>query len=172
MARSLGVLVVFCFALVLRCPEVVRAAPQQAVSSTPASDLAPSLVLERLAGGDPIDLGGLRGRTVVIDFWATWCGPCRQVMPALDRMQQELRSRGLVVLGVSSEPATAIRRFIQVRPVGYTIARDAGGTARRYGVRSLPTLVVVDRSGKLRARFVGSDDVPAMRRMVESLLGG
>jgi cytochrome c biogenesis protein CcmG/thiol:disulfide interchange protein DsbE len=160
-------------ALALRPSARVAAAPANAVSSpsSMSADLAPALVLQRLRGADPVELASLRGRTIVVDFWATWCGPCRQVMPALDRMQTDLRGRGLVVLGVSSEPATAIERFLNARPVGYTIARDAGGTARRYGIRSLPTMVIIDRSGKVRARYVGADDLPAVRRTVESLLG-
>jgi cytochrome c biogenesis protein CcmG, thiol:disulfide interchange protein DsbE len=171
--RFLGVLSFVLLAAALRGPGQVAAAPVNAVARPEqGTDLAPALVLERLRGADPVELAGLRGRTIVVDFWATWCGPCRQVMPALDRMQTDLRGRGLVVLGVSNEPATAIQRFLTARPVGYTIARDAGGTARRYGVSSLPTMVVIDRSGKVRGRFVGADDMPQMRRIVESLLGG
>ena len=151
MVRSSWAVALCLLVLALRPTGHVRAAPSSALTQPSSAnvDLAPALVLERLRGGDPVELAGLRGHTIVVDFWATWCGPCRQVMPALDQMQNDLRARGLVVLGVSNEPATAIHRYLTARPVGYTIARDTGGTARRYGVRSLPTMVVIDRNGKV-----------------------
>lgn len=118
---------------------------------------APSVRAERVQGPDPIDLERLYGRVVVLDFWATWCGPCREVMPVLERLHRERHDHGLSVLGISNEAARPIRSFLAARPVSYTVGRDVGGTLRRYGVSGLPTLVVISRDGKVRAKRSGAD---------------
>lgn len=132
----------------------------------------PALSLNRLSGNEPVTLAGLAGNVVILDFWATFCGPCRQVMPALDSLYQRNRGRGLSVVGMSFEPESTINAFMQRRPVSYTVARDVGNTARRYGVRAIPTLVVLDRQGTVRQISVGFDpaDTVRLERMVEGLL--
>jgi len=133
----------------------------------------PALAAERLSGADPIDLGALRGRVVIVDFWASWCRPCRAIMPALDGMHAEHHDEGLTVLGVAREPTSRIRRHLAESPVGYTVGRDAGGTLARYGVRALPTLVVIDRRGLVREVFVGVDGgsmLPRLEHLVTALL--
>ncbi len=117
----------------------------------------PPLALDRIQGNESVTLGGLNGHVVILDFWATWCGPCRAVMPALDALYRRHRGQGLSVVGMSSENETAIRRHLARVPVDYTIARDVGGTMQRYGVRAIPTLVVLDRSGQVRDVLIGVD---------------
>jgi len=132
----------------------------------------PALTSERLFGNDPVELGALRGRVVALDFWATWCGPCRAIMPTLDRLHDAHHDEGLTVIGVGREPASRIRRHLAVSPVHYTVVRDIGGTMARYGIRAIPTVVLVDRRGLVRQVFVGVDD-GAMRRieaMITALL--
>jgi thiol-disulfide isomerase/thioredoxin len=132
----------------------------------------PALDLARISGTEAITLEGLSGHVVVLDFWATWCGPCRAVAPYLDAMYRRHRARGLSVVGLSPEPDALIRQFIASRPVDYTIARDVGQTVRTYGVRGIPTIVVLDRSGQVRDVMVGVDGSSLSRldSLVEQLL--
>ena len=117
----------------------------------------PPLALDRIRGTEEVTLSGLAGRVVVLDFWATWCGPCRAVMPALDALYQRHRAQGLSVVGLSPENDATIRSHLSSIPVTYTVARDVGGTMQRYGVRAIPTIVVVDRAGQVREILIGVD---------------
>jgi thiol-disulfide isomerase/thioredoxin len=133
---------------------------------------APEVVAERVSGSDPVDLPALRGRVVLLDFWATWCGPCRRIMPELDRLHRALHAQGLSVIGLTDERPETVRAFLARTPVTYTLARDIGRTARRFGVRAMPTLVVVDRAGHVREVVVGGDaaSLARVRALVEQLL--
>lgn len=102
--------------------------------------------------GERIRMSDLRGKVVVVDFWASWCGPCRESFPFLERMQQRHRARGLVVVGVSVDSEDAeFRRFVDAHPVNFRLARDANHqVARRYAPPSMPTSYIIDRSGVVR----------------------
>jgi len=125
----------------------------------------PPLQLSRISGTEEVTLRGLAGRVVLLDFWATWCSPCRAIMPLLDRMYAQYQPQGLSLLGLSREGEPAIRAHLAANPVNYTIAHDiGGGTTRSYGVRGIPMLVAIDRAGKVREVFVGVDG-PTIRRI-------
>ena len=113
-------------------------------------DVAPEVTGVRVSGSDPVLLDRLVGRVVILDFWATWCGPCRSVMPALNDLHSQHHRRGLTVLGITNQPRVVVEAHLRTNPVGYTIASDGGAALRRYVVRGIPTLVVVDRAGKIR----------------------
>ncbi len=132
----------------------------------------PPLALDRIQGTDEVTLSGLSGHVVILDFWATWCGPCRAVMPALDALYRRHRGEGLSVVGMSPENETAIRQHLSTMQVDYTIARDVGGTMQRYGVRAIPTMVVLDRGGQVRDVLVGVDgaSIARLEQLVSQLL--
>jgi thiol-disulfide isomerase/thioredoxin len=120
---------------------------------------APTFSLEKVAGPHAAALADLKGQVVIVEFWATWCGPCRQTMPVLSAWQKKYGARGLRVVGISSETRAAIDEFLAARKdkLPYTIARDEGGTiSSAYGVPAIPTLVIVDREGKVRFAEVGA----------------
>jgi cytochrome c biogenesis protein CcmG/thiol:disulfide interchange protein DsbE len=118
---------------------------------------APALTLGRLDAPGRLSLASLRGKVVAVNFWASWCGPCRDEAPFLERTWQANRDRGFVVLGVDANDAAGdARRFMRRHGVTYPVIHDArGSTLGHWGVPGLPTTFVVDRSGRVVAKVIG-----------------
>jgi thiol-disulfide isomerase/thioredoxin len=102
-------------------------------------------------------LAGLRGRPVILNFWATWCGPCRAEMPELQRVHERLAEAGMVVLGINqAESPEAVARYQEELGVDFPTVLDSRlGVSRQYLVNSLPTTFFVDRAGVIRSMFIG-----------------
>ncbi|MGH7295401.1 MAG: redoxin domain-containing protein, partial [Polyangiaceae bacterium] len=114
--------------------------------------------VQTVSGTFPASVGSMRGHVVLLDFWATWCGPCRVVIPKLDALQARFGAQGLSVLGVSTEEASQVALFTQRMPMHYGVGVDVHGkTTRSYGVGSLPTLVIIDKRGVVRDVAIGYD---------------
>ena len=143
-ARSRGALLLL-LTLSLSSSAVVFAAPPALV----AGAAAPAFQLPARSGTAALD--SLRGDVVLVDFWASWCGPCRQSFPWLAELQKRLQSRGLRVVAVNLDKSRAAAdQFLARYEVPFTVAFDpAGATAERYGVRAMPTSVLVDRAGRV-----------------------
>jgi thiol-disulfide isomerase/thioredoxin len=120
--------------------------------------------IETVSGSFPPSVTAARGRVVLLDFWATWCAPCRIVMPKLAALQARYGAQGLSVLGVTAEEAQDVALFAQRMPPRYAIGVDRHAeTTRSYGVVSLPTLVVIDKRGVVRDVSVGYDPMQDTR---------
>lgn len=124
------------------------------------------------AGPDRMRLGDLRGRVVLLDFWATWCGPCQQTTPVLTRLAHRYASRGLIVVGVNTDEQgpEAVPAFSRRFGLDYPVVYDDGSVSAQYGIRGLPTLLLVDRTGTIRAQRVGAESEAALAREIERLL--
>jgi len=109
------------------------------------------------AGETVVDLDKYAGKVVVVDFWASWCVPCRRSFPWLDEMQVKYRDQGLLVIGVNMDKdSDAAESFLQKFPVGFKIVYDADGAlARQYDVIAMPSSYVIDRNGNIAARHIG-----------------
>jgi len=131
---------------------------------------APDFALPVIHGGEPgnrIRLSELRGRVVVLDFWASWCLPCEQQARVLDQLARR-RSDGALILGVATgDPADAATKHAQERGLSYPSVHDThGDVALTYGATDLPTLVVIDQSGKVVAVRRGVVDASTIDELI------
>jgi cytochrome c biogenesis protein CcmG, thiol:disulfide interchange protein DsbE len=107
--------------------------------------------------GDTLDLERLRGKVVVIDFWASWCEPCRHSFPWLNAMQAKYGDRGLVVIGVNVDRERAdAERFLREVPATFRVVYDpSGALASRYDVPGMPSSYIIGRNGDIVGRHIG-----------------
>jgi cytochrome c biogenesis protein CcmG/thiol:disulfide interchange protein DsbE len=141
--------------------------------STPGGQVPAPLILTNLAG-KKVDLAALKGEVVLVNFWATWCEPCRDEMPSLNRLQKSLGGKHFRVLGVNiGEGKPRIEEFLQRIPVDFTILRDSDTEVMKaWRVRILPASFLVDKNGMLRYQLVGDAnwDDPDVRVPILELL--
>lgn len=135
---------------------------------TPEHDFAFTL------DGTPTRLSALRGRIVLLNFWASWCPPCVDETPALNQLQKEIQARGGTILGVSvDDDAVAYGKFLQQYNVDFPTFRDPSrNIPLAYGTRMYPDTYVIRRDGRIDRKFVGPQDwtSPAMISYLDSLL--
>jgi len=114
-------------------------------------------------------LAGLKGKLVLLDFWATWCGPCRQSLPVLERLNEEYRDQGLVILGVDAdEGREVVEAFLKKSPMAYpAVLSGESGILNAYQVGAYPTFVLIGRDGKVASHQIGFDGEAALRAMLE-----
>jgi thiol-disulfide isomerase/thioredoxin len=133
---------------------------------------APSWSLVDL-DGKPVGAEALKGKVVVVDFWATWCGPCVKEIPGYVELQKKHADRGLVIVGLSldSKGEEAVRPFAKRMKVNYPLALATPEVIAAFGdIESIPTTFLIDRDGKIRHRKVGLMDAAEYEKLVLSLL--
>jgi cytochrome c biogenesis protein CcmG/thiol:disulfide interchange protein DsbE len=127
---------------------------------------APAFTLDRLDRDGQLTVGDLKGKAVVVNFWASWCIPCRDEAPVLQKTYERYRDRGLVVLGVDvNDFRQDARRFMKRYGLSYPVVYDGkGSTVGKWGVRGFPETFFVDRTGKLVGeRIEGAVDIERNR---------
>ncbi|MFT7625136.1 MAG: thiol-disulfide isomerase/thioredoxin [Myxococcota bacterium] len=135
----------------------------------------PAVTLDGARDSDGIiDLGGeaSAGKVVVVDYFATWCGPCKRVMPELEQMHLDLKPHGVTVVGVSSEKADVVQKFLEDRPLVYPVGTDRDGKfSQQMMVSVLPTVWVVDKNGIIRNIFFGAGHEQQLLEAVRKAAG-
>jgi cytochrome c biogenesis protein CcmG/thiol:disulfide interchange protein DsbE len=133
---------------------------------------APDFTLERLDENGQLRLSSLRGKAVVLNVWASWCGPCKEEAPYLEEVWQRNRGRGLVVVGLDAKDFRAdARRFARRYELSFPLVYDGpGDTIDRYGVTGFPETFVIDREGKVVAGFAGAVSGEEERARLESAI--
>lgn len=128
------------------------AASTPAGAADPIGQPAPAFALPALAGTGSVSLDKLRGQVVMINFWASWCVPCRQEFPLLDQMYKQYKGVGFTILGVNVEPDSKdAEAFLAKMPVSFPILTDKDSSASKlYHVEGMPSTALVDRHGVLR----------------------
>jgi thiol-disulfide isomerase/thioredoxin len=146
------------------------------VAATDAAELnqaAPDFTLKSL-GGKNLKLSEMAGNVVLVNFWASWCGPCREEMPLLNALHNKYEPLGFTVLGVNvEENSENAEGFLKNFPVDFPILLDQGNkVSMQYNVIAMPTTVVVDRDGNMRFLHQGykSGDEATYRQMVKKLV--
>ena len=138
--------------LVLRLAGALAALVAVPALALEEGDAAPQWSAPALAGGAPVSLSAARGKVVYLDFWASWCTPCRAALPAIDELRREFPPEAFAVLAVNvdREPEAA-RRFLAKSPIGYPSATDPEGRIpASFGLETMPTSYLIDRNGVIR----------------------
>ena len=148
------------FATLLACAAPSLAWAQPALRPWTGSPAAAPAIELRTVDGRPLALADLAGKVVVVNFWASWCEPCVEEMPAMNRLREKFVGEGFEILAVNfQEGEPRIRNFLLKVPVSFPIVRDTdGAVARAWNVRIFPSSFVVDRNGDTRYALVGPVD--------------
>ena len=160
--RTLGVVAV----VVMLAYGYVRTAENRGYALATGA-AAPAIGLSDL-GGTPRSLDALRGKVVVVNFWATWCPPCVEEMPSLERLHRSLGPQGLAVVAISTdEDETELRRFVAQQQLTLPVWRDPGGSVASgsYHTTGYPETFVIDRSGALLEHVVGPAEWDSPQRL-------
>lgn len=149
--------------------------PQSASAPEAASSgsSAPGFTLTDLAG-KTVSLADFKGKVVLIDFWATWCPPCRESIPAVEKVYKDYQGRDVQILGLNlDEDSSVVPAFVKQFDMQYPVLlAGQSDAAREYGVRGIPAFYVIDKKGQMADKWVGfSPEMPEQwRRTIDKLL--
>ncbi len=147
------------------CGMVALGSGCRATSTTPLDYPAPDFRLASL-DGDEISPADYPGEVVVVELWATWCGPCRLQAEFLEQLHREVEGKGIRFLAVSTgEEEATVREYVERRPFPYPVLLDPEDTlGQRYEIYGLPTVMIIDRQGAVSFLETGVSDVERLRR--------
>jgi thiol-disulfide isomerase/thioredoxin len=151
----------------LRHPHAPRITPSATAQHLPA----PDFTLPQLDGHD-LRLSSYRGKVVLLDFWATWCDPCREEIPHLVELQQRYGESGLQIIGVSMDDSSdPVRPFSQQFHMNYPVVMGTAQTGALYGgILGLPITFLIGRDGRIYAKHIGATSAEVFEKEIKTLL--
>lgn len=152
-------------------PGAPAAGAAEAGSSKPGP-AAPDFTLPSLDGGS-VALAGLRGKVVVLDFWATWCPPCEFQIPILNKVRAKVDPSNVEILGISvdTEGPDKVREYLKKHPVEYPILMGSEALARKFGAPGFPSLILIDPQGRMGQIHVGLMEAPELEAAIARAAG-
>jgi thiol:disulfide interchange protein DsbD len=159
-------------------PQVTRdAAEYLAFLNTPAKTVTPQVTASELDSlplttleGAAFDRSALKGKVVVVDFWATWCVPCREEIPAFNKLNATLKDAVIVGVSMDEDGAPIVRKFLQDHPMKYAVALGAQSINEQLKIEQMPTTVIYDRSGKPVQRFEGLTGIDKIESAIKQAI--
>ncbi len=163
-----------CFSLgLVSCQGKTGDKPGQTEKTQEASaNAAPAFALKDV-NGDVVFLSDFSGKVVIIDFWATWCPPCKMEIPHFQSLYEEYASKGLVVIGIALDQGGigVVEPFVKANGVTYPVLMGDQSVANSYGgIRGIPTTFIVDRNGNIVTKIVGYRDKAFFEENIKKLL--
>ena len=145
-----------------------------ATETSPSSKLAPAPAWQlQDVDGKTVRSSDFKGKVVILDFWATWCGPCRMELPGFVELQKKYEKQGLAVIGVSVDQISPgeVKKFAQKSGVNYPVVlADARATQDFGGIEAIPTTFVIDREGRIAKQHQGFTEKEEFEKEIKSLL--
>lgn len=167
------VLLVLAITLYLRS----ESTPQHLPTGSPVDDFGPAPDISMPIGlnGKKVDLSSLKGNVVLLDFWATWCGPCKMSMPVVESIYQKYGSQNVKVIGLSIDDVGTRREVdstVKAMGITYPIAMvtDIPDAREKYSFASIPLLIIIDKKGIIRSRITGYDPSTSPAEIVKKLV--
>ncbi|MDB5097947.1 MAG: alkyl hydroperoxide reductase [Cyanobacteria bacterium RYN_339] len=142
-------------------------------NSADAANQAPAFALKSATDGKVQKLSDLKGKVVVVDFWATWCPPCRAEIPDFVALQKQYGPKGLQIVGVSVDKGgtAEVVKFMKANSINYPILMSDGATESAYGgIRAIPTTFLIDKKGNVAHKFIGGTARDVFEKEIKALL--
>jgi thiol-disulfide isomerase/thioredoxin len=136
-----------------------------------ASAVAPDFTLQDLSG-KKVTLSGLKGSVVLLEFWATWCPPCRESIPGIERLHKTYGGKGLTILAISYDEGgwDKVKDFVVEHKITYSVLKGTDDVSTKYLVRMIPAMYLVDKQGIIRKQYMGAGNDEELEKEIKALL--
>jgi cytochrome c biogenesis protein CcmG/thiol:disulfide interchange protein DsbE len=146
------------------------AGPVRAQIPGSAQGVAPAFVLPEIGGGQ-VSLADLRGKVILLNFWATWCPPCRREIPDFISLQGQYGAQGLQIVGIGTDEPEKVRAYAQENGMNYPVLFGTDDVALKYGgIDAIPTTFLIDRQGRIVTKYVGLRSRAEFEQAIKKLL--